>query len=329
METTRDHAWRALPFVAAMLLTLLIPFSDAQALFGRGGAETASEPGAPIAKNQEIRAYRGVAYTGTLEAVDNEGGALSFAVTEQPGKGALELSEEGLFVYTPGQNKAGKDSFTFTATDEEGHVSAPARVSIRISRTESGVHYSDTDGSAAATAAVDLAERGVFVGAKVGDEYFFEPERSVTRGEFITMAMAAAGLEGADVSVTGFCDDASIPAWARGYAAAALRSGILRGVSTAEGVACRATDDMTLEQAAAMLNRILDVTDVDLGIDVEEPAWCAQAVANLESVSIVPSGGFARAQMQKPLSRAEAAELLSAAMTLLDARQSGASGLFS
>ncbi len=309
--------WRALPFVMAMLLTTLVPLS-AEALFGRR-TEPASAPGAPVARDMEIKVYRGVPYTGTLKA-DGDG-ALTFAVVEAPQKGTLELGEEGVFVYTPGKNKAGTDSFAYTAADADGAVSAPATVKIRIARVASGVSYADTGEGRCATAAVDLAEHGVFVGSKVGGDWFFEPERTVTRGEFVAMAMAAAGLKGSDVTVTGFCDDEQIPVWAKGCAAGALAAGVVHGVPTEEGVAFRADSDVTLSEAATVLDRILKVTDVDLAApDEERPAWCAQAVANLESVSIAPVGGCSDESLSRVLTRGEAAELLSAAMTLAEAR---------
>lgn len=313
--------WRALPFVMAMLLTTLIPL-NAYALFGsKKTAEETPAKGAPIAQNMEIKAYRGVAYTGTLKAIDNEGEAVTFQLETLPGKGALEFGEEGVFVYTPDANKAGKDSFTFTATDESGNVSAPATVNIKIARVNSGVDYSDTAGKDCATAAVDLAEHGVFVGSKVGGDWFFEPERTVSRGEFVAMAMAAAGIDPSDVTVTGFCDDEAIPTWAKGYAAGALAAGVVGGAPTAEGIAFLADSDVTLSEAATVLNRILKVTDVDLAdFDETEPVWYAQAVANLESVSIAPVGGFGSESLSRSVTRGEAAQLLSAAMALSEAR---------
>ena len=313
--------WRALPFVMAMLLSTLMPLS-VSALFGGRGAEETGAPGAPIAQNMEIRAYRGVPFTGTLKATDNEGEAVSFSVVEAPQKGTLEIGEEGVFVYTPDKKKAGVDRFTFTATDESGNVSAPATVKIKIERVDSGVSYSDLDRESCATAAVDLAEHGVFVGARFGDDWFFEPERAVTRGEFVAMAMAAAKLEESDVTVTGFCDDAVIPAWAKGSVAGALAAGVVYGTPTAEGIAFMPGSDVTLSEAAAVLNRILRVTDVDVAgdSDAARQTWYAQAVANLESVSIVPAGGYTGERLSRGLTRGEAAELLSAAMALTEAR---------
>lgn len=302
----RKEFWRALPFVMALLLLTLVPAQSASALFGKGKEEAKAVDGAPVAENMEIKVYRGVAYEGEFRAVDNEGDEMTFAIAQEPKKGMVALTEDGLgFVYTPG-GKLGTDSFTYTAIDAYGNISLPATVSITIEKANSGVCYADMGGSRAHTAAVDLAEHGVFVGAKIGDSYFFEPERTLSRGEFVAMALAAM-----DVS--------------------ALNAGVVSGVSTAEGVAFRANDAITLNEAAVVLNRLLRVTDVDLSdYDVQDAdnAWCAQAVANLQSVSVIESGRFSTDEMRSGVTRAQAAEILSAAMTLKDGR-AGKGGLLS
>ena len=320
MRNEREGLMRAVPFVMAMLLITLTPLQSASALFGRDKQMPAAAEGAPIARNLEVRVYRNVPYTGTFHAVDSENETVTFAIADTPKKGTVALTEDGLgFIYTPGKNKIGADSFTYTATDESGNVSLPAAVKLTIERTQSGVNYADMGAHRAATAAVDLAERGVFVGTKVGENYFFEPERVLTRGEFIAMAMTASGAKTVTADVTGFCDDAEIPAWCKGYAVSALSSGVICGVKTGQGIAFDASAAITLNEAAVVLNRLLAVTDVklsDYDAAAPESAWCAQAVANLQSVSILQTGSFTSDDMLRGITRAEAAELLSAAMTL-------------
>ena len=315
-DKNRELLWRTVPFVMAMLLLALTGI-PASAIFGREKAAPAADAGAPIAQSIDVRVYRGIPYTGTLAAIDREGGEVSFAIAEQPSKGTVTLDGE-TFVYTSAKNKTGADRFTYTATDAAGSTSAPAEVRITIVRAKCGVTYDDMVESAAYTAAVDLAEHGVFVGAQVGSRRFFEPDRAVSRG---------------DLMMTGFCDDAEIPTWAKGSAVSALQCGLIRGVGTEGGMAFCADEGVTLSEAATVLNRLLRVTDVDLS-DYDAgsaDAWSAQAVANLESVRVIESGSFSAGDWQRPLTRGEAAQLLSAAMTLAEKKQESAgllSGLF-
>ena len=212
-------------------------------------------------------------------------------------------------------------------------VAELVELDLIIARAKCGVTYDDMAESAAYTAAVDLAEHGVFVGAQVGSRRFFEPDRAVSRGEFVTMALACAGIPAGDLMMTGFCDDAEIPTWAKGSAVSALQCGLIRGVGTEGGMAFCADEGVTLSEAATVLNRLLRVTDVDLS-DYDAgsaDAWSAQAVANLESVRVIESGSFSAGDWQRPLTRGEAAQLLSAAMTLAEKKQESAgllSGLF-
>ena len=66
--------------------------------------------------------------------------------------------------------------------------------------------------------------------------YYFQPDRAVSRDQFVVMAMTAAGLDALeDVSVTGFSDDEAIPTWAKGYVSSALMAGVVKGVTDADG----------------------------------------------------------------------------------------------
>ena len=185
----------------------------------------------------------------------------------------------------------------------------------------------NTADSTAAVAAQDLAEAGIFTGAKIGDQYYFEPDKPVSRSEFLALVMETAGDEPTAVTMTGFCDDAAIPTWAKAYAAAGVADGIIQGVSTAEGVAFQGDEPITFNEAATVLNRVLAVEDVDLAswyADREAvPSWAAQAVGNMEAVSVLAAGSFGSAAMGETVTRADAAQMLSAAGTLLEGEPAG------
>ena len=307
--------------IAALALTAALALSvNAAALFG-SREKAQPEEGAPTAQALEIRTYRGVPYRAQFLAADSEGENLTYAVETEPKKGSVQI-DGASFTYTPEGDSTGSDSFTYTATDSAGHVSQPATVSVTIEKTKSGVSYADTADSAAAAAAQDLAEKGIFTGAKIGDQYYFEPDRAVTRSEFLALTLETAGESPAAVTMTGFSDDAAIPTWAKAYAAAGAADGIILGVSTPEGAAFQGDDPITFNEAATVLNRVLAVEDVDLAswyADREAvPSWAAQAVGNMEAVSVLSAGSFGSAAMAETVTRADAARMLSAAATLLE-----------
>ncbi|MCD7844480.1 MAG: Ig-like domain-containing protein [Oscillospiraceae bacterium] len=297
----------------------------AEALTGTTAAESQEDGGentAPVAENQELETYRGVSVGGQLTAYDAEGDSLTFEITTEPIKGTVELTAEGYFVYTPREGKRGKDYFGFRVTDSAGNVSQEGTVIIKLLRQKSKVTYSDMTGSALEYAAIVLTEAGVFTGEYVGEDYVFNPEAAVTRGEFLTMCMTAAGcdlLQG--VSSTGFGDDADIDAWLKPYVATALLKGYVQGVETSTGANFCPDEDITLRDACLMLNSVLGVTDVVsaaayVGQDNANTTW-AQAVANLTACSVMLSDWE---DIDQVLTRAGAAELLANAIGLLSSR---------
>lgn len=316
------------------LAAVLLATNSASALFGKKQAAPEPEEGAPTARAIEIKTYRGIPYQAQFLASDSEGEDMTFAVVDQPRKGSVTIDGAN-FTYTPDEGVTGGDSFTYAATDSAGHMSQPATVTVTIEKTKSGVTYADTEGSAAAAAAQELAEAGVFTGAKIGDQYYFEPDKSVSRSEFLAMVMEAAGRDVTSVTMTGFCDDEAIPTWAKAYAAAGVADGIVQGKATAEGVAFQGEEPITFNEAATVLDRVLDLGDVELDVwyaDREEiPSWAAQAVGNMEAVSVLSAGSFGSSGLEQAVTRADAAQMLSAAKTLLEGEETsgGLFGLFS
>ena len=284
---------------------------------------------APIARNMELSTYKNVAVTGYFDAVDADGDLLTFQLTSTPARGSVTLAEDGSsrFVYTPYENKTGSDSFTYVAVDPAGNTSPEARISLRIEKPATSVTYADLEGSSAHKAAIRLAEEGIYVGEYVNGQYFFQPDQPVSRAQFLTMAMGAAGLEPLeDVSVTGFADDAAIPAWAKGAVSAALKAGAIQGSRDASGAPVFQADScITRGEATVMLNSLLGVSDVPVEVfsDGGSGHWAAQAAANLASSGVIRGEETGAAALSSQLTRAEVAELLDGALDVVAAREGG------
>lgn len=302
---------------AVLALTAALLTANAGALFGRKPTEEAPE--GPGAENVFCSTYQGVSCFGELESSGTEG--VTFEVTEAPGKGTVFL-EGNSFCYTPAAGAASRDRFAYVAVDGAGNFSPPATAEIQIRRIRSGVIYADLEGDVAAVAAQHLAEEGIFIGAGLGEYHYFEPDREVTRNEFLALALETVEREVSAVTLTGFCDDGAIPVWAKAYAAAGVADGIVKGSVTEEGNAFRGGDAITFGEAATVLNRVLGLGDVDLEALYAqrdaEPSWAAQAVANLEAAQVVAVGSFGSTVLDRPLSRGEAARMLSAVRTLTE-----------
>ena len=307
-----------------LVLTAVLLTGSAGALFGKKESSAVPVEGAPMARDIEITTYRDIPYEAQFLASDSEGDDMTYAIAEEPRKGAVTIDGVN-FTYTPKKGAVGGDSFTYTATDSAGNVSQPATVTVKIEKTKSGVTYSDTEGSSAAAAAQALAEAGIFTGAKLGEQYYFEPDRAVSRSEFLAMVLEMADCTVTSVTMTGFCDDAAIPTWAKAYAAAGVAQGIVQGKATTDGAAFRGEETITFNEAATVLDRVLNLGDVDLQVwyaDREAvPSWAAQAVGNMEALSVLQTGSFGSNTMEEPVTRGDAAKMLSAARTLLEGEE--------
>ena len=319
----------ATPMLSATSFTFSPVFSD-----GTTGDDVtvglyllASANTAPVAENLELTTYKNVEITGTFSGVDPEGDLLTFQLVSKPARGAVTQSEDGsaAFVYTPYEDKTGKDAFTYVAVDTVGNTSAPATVSIRIEKQKTKVTYADMDGVTGHREAVRLAEAGLLIGEQMGDQYFFHPQEAMSRAQFTSLAMAAAGvtqLEG--VTLTGFADDEAMATWAKTCASTALKAGLIQGTLDENGqVVFQADAPITAAEAAVVLDRALNVTDVSDAFSAAAPAWASQSVSNLASCGVVPT----TASLESPLTRAEAAVLLSGTLDVLESRDS--SGWFS
>ncbi len=285
------------------------------------------ENAAPIAEDLVLKTYKGVAISSRFAAVDPDGDLVTFQIMDSPARGQVVMDENdpAAFTYTPYEGKKGKDTFTYVAIDAKGNSSKPATVKVSIQKQTTAVSYSDLAGDPAHYAALRLAEAGVYTGRKVGDLYCFDPDAAFTREEFLAMAMTAAGKAPlSDVTLTGFYDDGDISAWAKGYVSAALVVGTVEGSRNHLGqTVFTPGSPITQAEAAVIIDRLLatgDVSGSSSAFSAETaPAWAYQSVVNMEAVSVISSS----TDLSKPLTRAQSAQMLSAMLDVLDARDAG------
>lgn len=243
------------------------------------------EDKAPVAQDHSLETYKNLPNEGALKVEDPEGQALTYTVTRQPKRGQVTVNTDGTFVYTPKKNKVGVDSFVYTATDPAGNVSREATVTIRILKPTDATQYTDTVGSSCRFAAEWMKNTGLFVGEQVGGEYCFNENRTVSRGEFLTMAIKTLGIPvDGNAEYTGYTND--VPGWLKPYLAAALRSGLTAGLPASETF--NAEEAITGGEVAVMLQNAMDlaVTTAAAGKDDAIPQWAENAVMAMQENGI-------------------------------------------
>ena len=256
--------------------------------------------------------YRGISVGGQLKAFDPEGEEVHFRITTEPRKGTLTLEENGEFVYTPAEGKRGRDYFGYCASDPKGNVSQEATVVITIRKAGKGAGYADTAGLSCEYAACVLAEEGLFTGRCVCGQYLFEPEETVSCGEFLSLCMETAGIEPVETTVSAESSATAAPVWIQQYVDAAVSEGC--PVPTFGGASFDADAPVTLGAAAQTLSKALRITPLSSASGEESAA--ARAIQELVACGLLPIGMDAEA----PLTRGQAAELFLKALDLLEQR---------
>lgn len=263
------------------------------------------EDKAPAAEDSAIETYKNLPNEGKLKASDPEGEKLVYTLVRSPKRGEVVIHEDGTFSYTPKKNKVGVDSFTFTAADPAGNVSRTATVTIQILKPTDSTRYTDTVGKACQFEAEWMRNTGLFEGEKISGQECFQPERSVTKGQFLAMAVKLLDIpleEDAEVS-------AEVPQWLKPYMAAAMRSGLLEGLPSTQSGMFEENQPVTGAEVAVMLQNALDLTitrDVmeTAAENTEEiPVWAKSALTVLGEYGVC-------LQADAPITRGQAAEVL-------------------
>ena len=256
----------------------------------------------PIAEDCALETYKNLAIDGKLKVSDPEGSAMTYTVTRGPKRGDVSIREDGSFTYTPRKNKVGTDSFTYTATDAAGNVSREATVTLQVMKTTSKVQYSDTIGKDCRFAAEWMKNTGLFVGETINGESCFQPDKAVTRGEFVAMLVQTLKIPMEEtVTNTGFADD--VPSWLKPYLAAAQRAGLMENWPNGDVFAAEET--ITGIQAAMLLQNALTLPTVTVSTDEENASREAVALATLaENGIVLQEGTMTRGQVAMALYQA-------------------------
>ena len=248
----------------------------------------------PVAEDSALETYKNLPVEGRLKTEDPEGAALTYTLSRQPRRGTVTVREDGSFTYEPKKNKVGVDSFTYTATDPAGNVSREATVIVTILKPSQAQQYTDTLGESCRFAAEWMKNTGIFTAEQVSGANCFQPDKTVSRGEFLTMLVSALELDTADAETAALADApawfrpylADAPAWFRPYLAAAMRCGLTAGLEDGK------TDDaITGAEAAVMIQNALELPPAE------------------DAVTTLAENGFTLTA-EAPMTRACAAEAL-------------------
>ena len=251
---------------------------------------------APVAQDSALETYQNLPVKARLRVEDPEQKEVTVTVTREPRRGTLGLEPGGKITYTPKKNKVGMDSFSYTATDPEGNVSREAEVTVTILKPSDRAMYRDTANMDCSFSAEWMKNTGIFTAENVGDACCFQPQKLVSRGEFLTMLLKTLDIAPEKtVSLT----MEELPLWLQPYAAAAVRWGLTAGIPEKPNW----EEPVSGAEAAVMIQNALDLPVPAFSETEEIPAWAASSAAALREQGIYLGAG-------KGLTRGETAELL-------------------
>lgn len=309
---------RSIVYISALIISLSVLMGMTPQRNTKIAVETVIlSPGntAPIAENIELSTFRDTVITGELKAVDVENEQIFFEITKRPKYGEVTLFDDGSFLYDPCGTKRSKVSFSYIAADASGNRSEEAKVTITIEKRASEIVYSDVD-SEDEYAAVYLAEKNIYTGECIGEQHFFKPYSTVSKGEFLSMCLTATEHQLlTDVARTGLENDALLPAWVKNCVSTAVLCGCFSGDET-----FRYDESMTYEEAAVMINDVFEITDVVSASAISKyyRSESAQAVNNLYFCGITDESIVSKFDEQ--LTMIDAAKMLTQAIKVYNNR---------
>ncbi len=248
-----------------------------------------------------VSAMSGVKAVFRISATDPDGDGLDCIIISHPRFGAARSVEgdPGKIEYTPRADYVGTDGMTVVFRDGCGGYSEAVKIEIKISPRISEVVYADMTGRSEYAAAIAMSAIGVMNGRKSGGVSYFDPDVTVTRAEFVAMALTACGIRPSGVGISFFDDDRLIPRALLPYVAYAARCGIVDGDFGEDGLVFRPNDPITLGEAAMIMARLIGVDGRDAAdgsLREEEifgdiPVYAASSVYAMITLGIFDADG--------------------------------------
>ncbi|MCI8388795.1 MAG: hypothetical protein HFE63_10050 [Clostridiales bacterium] len=266
--------------------------------------------------------YSGVSYLGTLKAVDPENDSLRYEIMSMPAGGSVKLTDKelGYYVYSPRADFEGNDSFTVRAVDKYGNKSNTVKVSLKVDKADISEVFADMDGHWANSAVITCVRNGI-ISTSESDKFY--PDEPMSRAEFLSLIMNAAGYSGFSIANTGFADDDIIPVEYKGCIAAAEALGVVNGIETDAGLVFCPNNQITRAEASVMLTRLTGIglsNNESLAVFADNespdsiPTWAKSSMRALNAEGILRGNGSSLAPYDV-ITRAAAAQLAAALLT--------------
>ncbi len=267
-----------------------------------------------------FKAHEETPNVGRLSSYDPEGDPVSYEIVKYPKNGSVVLSDisKGEYVYTPTDNFYGEDSFSYVARDVYGNYSAKAEVKVTVKQKQTNVVFGDISTLEVYNSALTMAENQLMCPSPVDGVTYFCPDQTISRGEFLALAMQSCGIDTPDsTNVIYFDDNDEIPKDVRDYVNTAYSLGIINGSKIDDKLCFLPNSTITRAEAAVMLNNILSYSDAGeepiimptFADSSNIPSWAKESIAVMNHMGIISSND-GNASPESIVTRGDAACML-------------------
>ncbi|MBR5144382.1 MAG: S-layer homology domain-containing protein, partial [Clostridia bacterium] len=186
-------------------------------------------------------------------------------------------------------------------------------VSINVDDRMCDTVYRDMEDREEYNAAVAMTATGIMSGTQLGDDMYFNPDQTVSRAEFVTLAMKCAGVQAdSTLTTTYFDDDNEISISLKSYIATAQRTGLVVGDFKGGKLLFSPNEEITRYEAAKILASVIGASNegeesVFAG-DSDIPIWARSGVYAMCSLGIFDTEDTA--SLTEKITRADVAEYL-------------------
>ena len=231
----------------------------------------------------------------TASLFDAETQTASVHITRSPQKGVVKTDGQS-FTYQPFTGLAGEDQFSYVLMDAYGNLSAEATVSVTIQENKNNFSFADMIGRPETAAAITLHQNDILCGEKIGDDWYFHPDNTMTRGQFLICLLAAKNTPLTEQAViqTNLSNDRELSLWIKPYLQTAIQQKIITESTFSPD------EPISFSEAEELLHRTFD------------PSWKKSAFSSFFTAFGTSSEKmFPTVLDQTPLTRADCAVLLS------------------
>ncbi|MGE5404621.1 MAG: S-layer homology domain-containing protein, partial [Candidatus Saccharibacteria bacterium] len=213
-----------------------------------------------------------------------------------------------------------KGTAIITATTFNGNKTDSCRVTVAVAQpviikpepvVSEPLVFIDLNQHWAASAINLMSGKGLVSGYADGT---FKPDKVMSRLEFIVILCKTTGLKADGTHQLPFKDAARIPAWGRGYVAAAVRARLLPGVW---GASLNSTAPVTRAEMAYMVSKIAGGSSkVKVKFKDKIPLWASSAIDNVVGKKLMNGYKGGAFKAGKTATRAEVCALMANLLNL-------------